>query len=60
MGEVEILQKLDHHNIVRYYETYDTESGRNNYLYLVMEFCDGGEIFDSFEELVKKGEAYTE
>lgn len=40
--EVRILTKLDHPNIVKYYETYDDVK----YMYLVMEFCSGGELFD--------------
>ena len=40
--EVEILTKLDHPNIVKYYETYDD----NKYMYLVMEYVKGVELFD--------------
>lgn len=40
--EVRILTKLDHPNIVKYYETYDD----TKYMYLVMEYCNGGELFD--------------
>ena len=40
--EVSILTKLDHPNIVKYYETY----GDVKYMYLVMEYCSGGELFD--------------
>jgi len=40
--EVKILTTLDHPNIVKYYETYDD----TKYIYLVMEFCPGGELFD--------------
>ena len=40
--EIEILQKLDHPSIVRYYEAYESEK----YIYLVMEFCKGEELFD--------------
>ena len=40
--EVKILTKLDHPNIVKYYETYED----HKYLYLVMEYCSGGELFD--------------
>jgi serine/threonine protein kinase len=39
---VEILTKLDHPNIVKYYETYIDEK----YIYLVMEYIGGGELFD--------------
>jgi calcium-dependent protein kinase len=40
--EVRILTKLDHPNIVKYYETYDD----SKYMYLVMEYCPGGELFE--------------
>jgi calcium-dependent protein kinase len=40
--EVRILSKLDHPNIVKYYETYDDIK----YMYLVMEYCSGGELFE--------------
>ena len=40
--EVSILTKLDHPNIVKYYETYID----NKYIYLVMEYIDGGELFE--------------
>jgi calcium-dependent protein kinase len=39
--EVSILTKLDHPNIVKYYETYEDPK----YMYLVMENCPGGELF---------------
>ena len=44
--EVAILTKLDHPNIVRYYETY--EDDRN--IYLVMEYIGGGELFDKIAQ----------
>lgn len=37
-----ILTKLDHPNIVKYYETYIDEK----YIYLVMEYIGGGELFE--------------
>ena len=37
MEEVAILNKIDHPNIVKYYETYEDESKA----YLVMEYIDG-------------------
>lgn len=40
--EVTILTRLDHPNIVKYYETYIDEK----YIYLVMEYIGGGELFD--------------
>jgi calcium-dependent protein kinase len=56
MNEVTILQTLDHPNIVNYYETYDD----HKYLYLVMQNCSGGELFDSIERFEKKGKPYSE
>lgn len=38
--EVMILQKLDHPNIIKFYETYQDKK----YLYIVMEYCAGGEL----------------
>ena len=37
MEEVAILNKLDHPNIVKYFETYDDDK----YTYLVMEYVSG-------------------
>ena len=42
LDEVSILTNLDHPNIVKYYETYIDEK----YIYLVMEYIGGGELFD--------------
>lgn len=56
MDEVDLLRKVDHPNIVEYFETYDDK----HYLYLVMELCTGGELFDSHEDCVKEGKPYTE
>jgi len=42
MEEVAILNKLDHPNIVKYYETYDDAK----YIYLVMEYISGMQLFD--------------
>ena len=40
--EIGILTRLDHPNVVKYYETYADEK----YIYLVMEYIGGGELFD--------------
>lgn len=40
--EVEILQKVDHPHCVRLEAIYSTQ----NHLYLVLEYCKGGELFD--------------
>lgn len=40
--EIELMKTLDHPNIVRLYETFDDGCD----VYIVMEFCSGGELFD--------------
>ena len=40
--EIRILKELDHPNIVKYYE--EIEDGP--YIFIVTEFCSGGELFD--------------
>ena len=42
LEEVEILTKLDHPNIVKYYETYFDD----RYIYILTEYIGGGELFD--------------
>ncbi len=51
-NEIEILRTLDHPNIIRLYEIFEDKS----YLYLVMEYCEGGELF---EQLASQG-VFTE
>jgi calcium-dependent protein kinase len=46
-SEVSILKDLDHPNIVKLYELYQDE----NYYYLIMEFCTGGELFDRIQAM---------
>ena len=47
LSEISILKSLDHPNIIRIYEYFE-DSRR---LYIVMEYCSGGELF---EEIVKR------
>ena len=44
--EIEIMKNLDHPHIIKLFETYEDE--RN--LYLVMELCEGGELFDHIQK----------
>ena len=46
MNEIEILNTLDHPNIVKYYETYDDKK----FIYLTMEFIKGKMMFDKITE----------
>ena len=42
MDEINLLNRLDHPNIVNYFETYNDLK----FIYLVMEFVDGMPLFD--------------
>ena len=41
--EIAILMKLDHPNIVKYYETYKDDK----FIYIVMEYIQGADLFDT-------------
>jgi len=53
--EINILWKLDHPNIVKYHETYENDE----FLYIVMEYCSGGDLFDLITKR-SKGEPLKE
>jgi len=46
-NEIQILKKIDHPQIVSIYDLIETKK----YLYVVMEMCVGGELFDRIAEL---------
>jgi len=46
--ELLILMEVDHPNIIKFYETYRDDK----YYRIVMEYCNGGELF---EHLAKRG-----
>lgn len=54
--EINIMSKTDHPSIIKLYEIY--EDTRN--IYLVMEECTGGELFDRIISRVESGKMYTE
>jgi len=43
--EIEIMQKMDHPNIVKYYDVVK----KSDYWYIVMEYCDAGTLADVVE-----------
>jgi len=46
MEEIEIISLLDHPNIVRLYESFQDRKS----VFLIMEWCDGGELFERIVE----------
>lgn len=46
MNEVEILRSMDHPHIVKIYEFFEDDS----HIFIVMEFLEGGELFDKIKE----------
>ena len=53
--EVQLLRKLDHPNIIKLFEIYETEKT----IYLVTEVCEGGELFYQIVEKKFLTEAHT-
>ena len=53
--EISILKLLDHPNIMKIYEYFDTSKK----LYLITELCTGGELFDRITEVNNFSEATT-
>ena len=47
--ELEILQKLRHKNIVRFYDLKQSES----HYYIVMEYCNGGSLMTCLDKYMK-------
>ena len=56
MREVNLMIKLDHPNIIKLYEYYENDKN----IYLIMELCTGGELFDRIVENTENGIQYTE
>ena len=54
--EINILMKLDHPNIIKLYEVFTAP----NSLYLIMEECKGGELFEKIAERAENNEMYSE
>ena len=54
--EINILVKTDHPNIIKLYEVYEDP----RYIFLIMEECTGGELFDRIIQKVKTKQLYTE
>ena len=55
-SEITLLSKLDHPNISKIYEAYEDETS----IYIIMEYCKGGELYKKMINLLEKGELLTE
>ncbi len=54
--EIDLLRATDHPNIIKLYDIFED----NQYIYLIMEECNGGEFFDSLAKRAKEKKMYTE
>ena len=54
--EINLLRSADHPNIVKLYETFEDK----HHLYLIMEECSGGELFQRLALNAKNNKLYTE
>ncbi|MCQ2821526.1 MAG: protein kinase [archaeon] len=55
-SEIDIMIDMDHPNIIRIFEVYEDD----NYIRIVMEKCNGGELFDTIIAKVDEGKLFTE
>lgn len=56
MLEINILSKMDHPNIIKLFEVFEDK----RYVYLVMEECNGGELFDKIIDKLQNDTIFTE
>ena len=55
-NEINILSKVDHPNIIRLFEIFED----NRYISIIMELCEGGNLFDKINELAAKDKSFSE
>lgn len=54
--EIELMIKLDHPNVIKLFEIFED----SRYIYLIMEECTGGQLFDHIYERIVKKNLYSE
>uniref|UniRef100_A0A0G4HZ07 non-specific serine/threonine protein kinase n=1 Tax=Chromera velia CCMP2878 TaxID=1169474 RepID=A0A0G4HZ07_9ALVE len=54
--EIRVMKELDHPHIIRIFETYDDYKN----MYILMDFCEGGELLKRMASDATKGRAWTE
>ena len=55
-NEINILSKVDHPNIIRLYEIFED----SRYISIIMELCEGGDLFQKINELAEKDKSFSE
>ena len=55
-NEINVLSKVDHPNIIRLYEVFEDE----RYISIIMELCQGGDLFKKINELAEKDQSFSE
>ena len=55
-NEINIMSILDHPNIIKLYEIFEDEK----YFYLIIEYCEGGELLHRIRERNEKGNPFKE
>ena len=55
-NEINVLSKVDHPNIIRLYEVFEDD----RYISLIMEYCQGGELFKKINELAENDQSFSE
>eukprot|EP01053_Blabericola_migrator_P003658 Blabericola_migrator_1__3657@NODE_2096_length_3280_cov_158_697790_g1327_i0_p1_GENE_NODE_2096_length_3280_cov_158_697790_g1327_i0NODE_2096_length_3280_cov_158_697790_g1327_i0_p1_ORF_typecomplete_len702_score114_12Pkinase/PF00069_25/1_1e71Pkinase_Tyr/PF07714_17/3e50EFhand_7/PF13499_6/3_8e11EFhand_7/PF13499_6/5_7e13EFhand_7/PF13499_6/1_1e14EFhand_8/PF13833_6/0_018EFhand_8/PF13833_6/1_6e05EFhand_8/PF13833_6/5_3EFhand_8/PF13833_6/8_1e05EFhand_8/PF13833_6/0_0029EFhand_8/PF13833_6/2_3e07EFhand_1/PF0003 len=55
-AEINILKQLDHPNIIKIYDVYEDY----NSVYIIMEYCKGGELLDRIVQAQQRAKALTE
>lgn len=56
MREVEVLSKMQHPYIVAYKESFEYDKN----LYIVMDYCEGGDLYTKIQEHAQKGRYFSE
>ena len=60
-GEVKILQRLNHPNIIKFHEVFIIKNAPDKFtLHIIAEYADGGDLFDKIKEHKKKKTFFTE
>ena len=55
-NEINILSKVEHPNITRFYEIFEDE----RHFSFILEYCNGGELFQKIIQKISKGETFSE